>query len=84
MSAAEKSGGVADLVDLEAHMELARKGARTPKAAAALSKRYADALDKYQRAERELARAAAKWNKLRLTVRRYELELDKLETDVES
>jgi hypothetical protein len=78
MSAADKRGGVADLVSLEAHMELARKGARTPHQTAALAKRYADALTKFSRAESDLARASQRWNKSRLLVRRYELELDKL------
>ncbi len=43
--------------------------------------RYVRALVAMKRAETRLARSATKWNKLRLAVRRYEAQLDKLDQE---
>lgn len=40
------------------------------------ARNHARAVDRLERAERELARALTKWAKLRLQVKRYERKLD--------
>ncbi|HZF30014.1 MAG TPA: hypothetical protein VE907_12905 [Gammaproteobacteria bacterium] len=81
MSSKPELADPSNVFSLEGQLELAKAGVRARRAAlpGMLSRRYAAALEKYARAERELARASVKWNKLRQLVRRLERELDRLD-----
>lgn len=62
-------------------LELTPRGAtRSPAAQARLEKRYAKSLELFARAERDLARAANRWDNLRRMRNRLERELDRTAT----
>ncbi len=77
----------ANVFSLEEQMRLAREGVKVRGASrpAKLSRRYAAALEELAIAESKLSRAATRWQRARLAVRRLERELDKLDAaDVEA